>query len=52
MQESTVYALETPLEMKAIFETDATEVAKIIPTIESKGIVLAAINYADDIRGN
>jgi conjugation system TraG family ATPase len=42
-----VYAVETPLELKAIFETDADEVAKILPQYEQYGIELTAINYAN-----
>lgn len=42
-----VYAVETPLELKAIFETDADEVAKILPMYQKYGIELTAINYAN-----
>ena len=42
-----VYAVETPLELKAIFETDADEVAKILPQYQKYGIELTAINYAN-----
>lgn len=42
-----VYAVETPLELKAIFETNATEVAKILPMYNEYGIELTAINYAN-----
>lgn len=45
-QYSQVYAVETPLELKAIFETDADEVAKILPQYEKYGVELASINYA------
>ncbi len=46
-QQGRVYAVETPLELKAIFETDATEVGKILPQFEKYGIELTAINYAN-----
>lgn len=42
-----VYAVETPLELKAIFETDPDEVAKILPQYEKYGVELTAINYAN-----
>lgn len=42
-----VYAVETPLELKAIFETNATEVSKILPMYEQYGVELTAINYAN-----
>lgn len=42
-----VYAVETPLELKAIFETDADEVAKILPMYNKYGVELTAINYAN-----
>lgn len=41
-----VYGVETPLELKAIFETDADEVAKILPQYQEYGVELTAINYA------
>jgi len=44
---SQVYAVETPTELKAIFETNADEVAKILPQYEKYGVELAAINYAN-----
>lgn len=42
-----VYAIETPLELKAIFETDPDEVAKILPQYEKYGVELTAVNYAN-----
>lgn len=42
-----VYAVETPPELKAIFETDPDEVAKILPMYEEYGIELTATNYAN-----
>lgn len=47
---SEVFAVETPHELKAIFETDAEEVAKILPQYERYGIELTAINYANNIK--
>lgn len=49
-QTSQVYAVETPLELKAIFETDPEEVVKILPKIKENGLELAAINYANNER--
>lgn len=46
-QMGQVYAVETPLELKAIFETDADEVTKILPQYEKYGVELTAINYAN-----
>lgn len=43
---SEVYAVETPGELKCIFETDPDEVAKILPQVAKLGIELTAINYA------
>lgn len=51
-QRGQVYAVETPLEMKAIFETDPEEVMKILPQYEKYGVELASQNYADNIRNN
>ncbi len=42
-----VYAVETPLELKAIFETNPNEVAKILPMYEKYGVELTATNYAN-----
>lgn len=42
-----VFAVETPLELKAIFETDPDEVAKILPQYEKYGVELTALNYAN-----
>ena len=42
-----VYAVEVPTELKAIFETDAKEVGKILPQFKEYGIELTAINYAN-----
>lgn len=42
-----VFAVETPTELKAIFETDPDEVAKILPQYEKYGVKLTAINYAN-----
>lgn len=42
-----VYAVETPKELKAIFETDPDEVAKILPQYEKYGVELTATNYAN-----
>lgn len=46
-QQGQVYAVEVPTELKAIFETDAKEVGKILPQFKEYGIELTAINYAD-----
>lgn len=51
-QRAEVYAVETPLELKAIFETEADEVVKILPQIDEWGVQLTAINYADNERKN
>lgn len=51
-QRAEVYAVETPLELKAIFETEADEVVKILPYIEEYGVELTAINYADNEKKN
>lgn len=45
-QVGQVYGVETPTELKAIFETDADEVAKILPQYQEYGVELTAINYA------
>lgn len=50
-QKGEVYAVETPYELKAIFETNPDELKKIIPSIEKYGIELASINYANAERG-
>ena len=42
-----VYGVETPTELKAVFETDADEVAKILVKVEEDGVELTAINYAN-----
>ena len=46
-QQGQVYAVEVPTELKAIFETDADEVGKILPQFQEYGVELTAINYAD-----
>lgn len=46
-QYAQVYAVETPLELKAIFETDPDEVQKILPQYKEYGVELTAINYAN-----
>lgn len=45
-----VYGVETPFELKAIFETDMKEVKKIMPNVEKYGIELAMLNYAEESR--
>lgn len=42
-----VYAVVVPTELKAVFETDADEVGKILPKIKEDGIELTATNYAN-----
>jgi hypothetical protein len=42
-----VYSTIVPTELKAIFETDAEEVAKILPKLEQDGLELTATNYAN-----
>ena len=46
-QQGQVYAVEVPTELKAIFETNAKEVGKILPQFKEYGIELTAINYAN-----
>jgi hypothetical protein len=46
-QQGQVYAVEVPTELKAVFETDADEVGKILPQFQKYGVELTAINYAD-----
>jgi len=46
-QQARVYAYETPLELKAIFETDPDEVQKILPQYKKYGVELTALNYAN-----
>lgn len=45
-----VYGVETPFELKAIFETDMKEVKRIMPNVEKYGIELAMQNYAEESR--
>lgn len=45
-----VYGVETPFELKAIFETDMKEVKKILPNVERFGIELAMQEYAEQSR--
>lgn len=42
-----VYGVEVPTELKAIFETDPTEVGKILYKLEKEGLELMAVNYAN-----
>ncbi|MCD0480382.1 DUF3875 domain-containing protein [Chryseobacterium sp. LC2016-29] len=45
-----VYGVETPFELKAIFETDMKEVKKIMPNVDKYGVELAMANYAEESR--